>query len=47
LDTLRDMFDAGQLKVHVEKSFPLAQAGEAQQAVEHHHHPGEFVLSVN
>jgi len=41
------MFDAGQLKVHVEKSFPLAQASEAQQAVEHHHRPGEVVLSVN
>jgi len=47
LDTLREMFDAGQLKVRVEKSFPLAQASEAQQAVEHHHRPGEIVLSVN
>jgi NADPH:quinone reductase-like Zn-dependent oxidoreductase len=47
LDTLREMFDADQLKVHVEKSFPLAQASEAQQAVEHHHRPGEIVLSVN
>jgi NADPH:quinone reductase-like Zn-dependent oxidoreductase len=47
LDTLRAMFDAGKLKVHVEKSFPLAQAREAQQAVEHPHRPGEIVLSVN
>jgi NADPH:quinone reductase-like Zn-dependent oxidoreductase len=47
LDTLRDMFDAGQLKVHVEKSFPLSQASEAQRAVEHHHRPGEIVLSVS
>ena len=47
LDILREMFDAGQLKVHVEKSFPLAQASEAQQAVEHRHRPGEIVLSVN
>jgi len=44
---LREMFDAGQLKVRVEQSFPLAQAAEAQQAVEHHHRPGEIVLSVN
>jgi len=47
LDILREMFDAGQLKVRVEKSFPLARASEAQQAVEHHHRPGEIVLSVN
>jgi NADPH:quinone reductase-like Zn-dependent oxidoreductase len=47
LDKLREMFDAGQLKVHVEKSFPLAQAGEAQQTVEQHHRPGEIVLSIN
>jgi NADPH:quinone reductase-like Zn-dependent oxidoreductase len=47
LDVLREMFDAGQLKVHVEKSFPLAQAREAQQTVEHHHRPGEIVLNVN
>jgi NADPH:quinone reductase-like Zn-dependent oxidoreductase len=47
LDLLREMFDAGQLKVRVEKSFPLAQADEAQRAVEHHHRPGEIVLSVN
>lgn len=47
LDTLRAMVDAGQLKVHVDKSFPLAQAREAQKAVEQLHRPGEIVLSVN
>lgn len=47
LDTLREMFEAGQLKVRVEKSFPLAQASEAQRAVEHGHRPGEIVLSVD
>lgn len=47
LDSLREMFDRGQLKVLVQKSFPLAQARDAQQAVEQHHPAGEFVLSVN
>jgi NADPH:quinone reductase-like Zn-dependent oxidoreductase len=47
LDTLRGMFDAGQLKVRVERSFPLARAREAQETVERHHPPGEIVLSVN
>jgi NADPH:quinone reductase-like Zn-dependent oxidoreductase len=47
LDALSEMFDAGQLKVRVEKSFPLGQAREAQQTVEHHHRSGEIALSVN
>jgi NADPH:quinone reductase-like Zn-dependent oxidoreductase len=47
LDTLREMFDGGQLKVHVEQSFPLSQASAAQQTVENPHRPGEIVLSVN
>jgi len=47
LDALREMFDAGQLKVHVEQSFPLAEASEAQRVVEHRHRPGEIVLSIN
>jgi len=47
LDALRALFDAGQLKVHVSKTFPLEQAREAQQAVEQSHGPGEIVISVD
>jgi NADPH:quinone reductase-like Zn-dependent oxidoreductase len=47
LDILRDMFDAGQLKMHIDRSFPLAHARDAQEAVAQHHRPGEIVLSVN
>jgi len=47
LDTLRALFDAGQLKVHVSRSFPLEHARAAQEAVEQHHGPGEIVISVD
>jgi NADPH:quinone reductase-like Zn-dependent oxidoreductase len=47
LDTLRAMFDAGQLKVHVSKSFPLEHARAAQEAVQQRHGPGEIVISVD
>jgi NADPH:quinone reductase-like Zn-dependent oxidoreductase len=47
LDTLRAMFDAGQLKVHVLQSFPLEHARGAQEAVEQPHGPGEIVISVD
>jgi NADPH:quinone reductase-like Zn-dependent oxidoreductase len=47
LDTLRELFDAGQLNVHVAQSFPLSQASAAQQMIENPHRPGEIVLSVN
>ena len=45
LDTLRDLIDAGKLKVHIGQVFPLAQAREAQAAVEHTHN-GKIVLTL-
>jgi NADPH:quinone reductase-like Zn-dependent oxidoreductase len=47
LDALAAMFDAGQIKMKVSASFPLANARDAQEAVGHRHSPGEIVLSVN
>jgi NADPH:quinone reductase-like Zn-dependent oxidoreductase len=47
LDTLRALFDAGQLKVHVSKTFPLEHARAAQEAVEQRHGPGEIVITVD
>jgi NADPH:quinone reductase-like Zn-dependent oxidoreductase len=47
LDTLREMFDAGEIKAHINASFPLAHARAAQQAIEQHHAPGEIVISVD
>jgi NADPH:quinone reductase-like Zn-dependent oxidoreductase len=47
LDILSEMIDAGRLTVRIDASFPLAQASEAQHAVERHHHPGAIVLSVS
>jgi NADPH:quinone reductase-like Zn-dependent oxidoreductase len=38
---------AGKLKVKVEKTFPLAQAGQAQALSEQGHTEGKIVLIVN
>jgi NADPH2:quinone reductase len=46
LDALRDLIDAGKLKIHIGQVFPLAQAREAQSAVERPH-DGKIVLSVD
>ncbi len=46
LKTLGELFEAGQLRVHVDRVFELAQARAAQAAVETHHGPGKIVLSV-
>ena len=37
----------GKLKVKVEKTFPLAQAGRAQELSEQGHTEGKIVLIVN
>jgi NADPH:quinone reductase len=46
LDALRELIDAGKLKIHIGQVFPLAQAREAQSAVERPH-DGKIVLSVD
>jgi NADPH2:quinone reductase len=46
LDTLRGLIDAGNLKIHIGQVFPLAQAREAQTAVERPH-DGKIVLNVD
>ncbi len=47
LELIAAMFDAGQLKVHVAKVFPLAKAREAQALVTGPHDRGEIVISVD
>jgi NADPH:quinone reductase len=46
LDALRDLIDAGKLKIHIGQTFQLAQAREAQAAVERPH-DGKIVLTVD
>ncbi len=47
LDIIRELIEAGHLKVHVDRTFPLAHAREAQAAVEGHRGPGKIVLIVD
>ncbi|MFV2111145.1 NADP-dependent oxidoreductase [Micromonospora sp. LOL_025] len=46
LGVLAGLVDAGRLTVHVERTFPLAQAADAQRLVEAGHVRGKVVLEV-
>jgi NADPH:quinone reductase-like Zn-dependent oxidoreductase len=46
LTTLAGLVDAGLLAVHIEQTFPLAQAADAQRLVERGHVRGKVVLEV-
>jgi NADPH2:quinone reductase len=41
------MIDAGELKVHVSRSFPLAAASEAHTLIEAGHVTGKLVLKTS
>jgi NADPH:quinone reductase-like Zn-dependent oxidoreductase len=47
LDTLRALFEDGTLHVEIAKTFPLADARNAQQAIETRHTRGKIVLVVD
>ena len=46
LTTLAGLVDAGRLRVHVERTFPLAEAAEAQRVVQVGHVRGKVVLEI-
>lgn len=47
LEAIAALVDAGQLRVQVAQTFPLAEAGRAHQLLEHHHPPGKVVLTTS
>jgi NADPH:quinone reductase-like Zn-dependent oxidoreductase len=47
LDTLRELFEAGTLRVEIAETFPLAQARSAQEKIEQRHTRGKIVLVVD
>ncbi|SDZ40427.1 NADPH:quinone reductase [Micromonospora pattaloongensis] len=46
LTTLSELVDAGRLAVHIDRTFPLAQAADAQRLVQEGHVRGKVVLEV-
>ncbi|MFB9864562.1 NADP-dependent oxidoreductase [Rufibacter immobilis] len=44
LDILRDLAEAGKLKVHVSQTYPLDRAAEAMRQIETHHTKGKMVI---
>ena len=46
LAKLTEMLEQGVLKVHIDKVFPLEQAGEAQAYIQAGHHHGKVVIKV-
>lgn len=46
LEAVAALVDAGRLRVHVARTFPLAQAGRAHRLLERDHPPGKVVLTV-
>lgn len=46
LAELTKLVDAGQLTVHLDQVFPLAQASQAHERLETRHHQGKIVLSL-
>jgi NADPH:quinone reductase-like Zn-dependent oxidoreductase len=47
LDTLRELFEDGTLRVEISETFPLAVARSAQEAIETRHTRGKIVLVVS
>ena len=47
LDVLRGLFENGTLRVEIQQALPLAQARQAQEAVERRHTRGKIVLVVD
>ena len=45
LDRLNGLIEAGPFEVHIDKSFPLDQAADAQEALEKHH-LGKIALRI-
>jgi len=45
LERLNKLIEAGPFEVHIDKSFPLDQAAEAQEALERHH-LGKIALRI-
>lgn len=47
LDECSKLFDAGKLNIHIENSYPLAEASKAHQAIETGRTRGKLVLSID
>ena len=47
LDRCAEHFARGELKIHVQRTLPLAQAGEAHQLIESGHSQGKIVLHIS
>jgi len=42
-----DWIDGGELRIEVERTFPLAEAADAHRAIEQGHTQGKLVLTVD
>lgn len=46
LRTITEMIDAGRLGVHIQQTYPLAEAARAHEQIETHHTRGKLILEI-